>query len=218
MTNAAMQPLSLDDERHPLNILRKELSARRAQQEKIEKLLQEFTRRLYSGFESAVSKALALGITNLGQPQRIPHPAGGWRQALRLPIDDWSIIIVPLVGAARPNLRDEARIPNARFKELSGRIAMFVGDDPNTESFYDIVIFSDGFWFAWGYGWPRNADDIEATDFDYMALDLLASFVKDIHTTWRPRKLQTSSNTGTLLSQSMDAKKRVYTYGLPGEE
>jgi len=51
-----------------------------------------------------------------------------------------------------------------------------------------------------------------------MALDLLASFVKDIHTTWRPRKLQTSGNTGTVLNQSMDAKKRVYTYGLPGEE
>jgi len=125
MTNAAIQPLSLDDERHPLNILRKELNARRAQQEKIEKLLKEFPRRLYSGFESAVSKALAYGITNLGQPQRIPHPAGGWRQALRLPIDDWSIIIVPLVGAARPNLRDEARIPNARFKELSGSTAYF---------------------------------------------------------------------------------------------
>jgi len=125
---------------------------------------------------------------------------------------------VPLIGAAWPNPRDEAQIPGSRFRELCGRVAFFVGDDPAAESFYDFLVFSDGFWFAWGYGWPRVADNLEVTNFEYMAFDLLASFVKDIHTTWRPRKMAPSPNYGTLLSQSLDAKKRAYTFGLPGEE
>ena len=61
-------------------------------------------------------------------------------------------------------------------------------------------------------------DDIEATNFETMAFELLTSFVKDIHTTWRPRKVLAVSNTGTALNQSLDAKKRAYHFGLPGEE
>ena len=36
--------------------------------------------------------------------------------------------------------------------------------------------------------------------------------------TRRPRKMAPNPNFGTLLSQSLDAKKRAYTFGLPGEE
>ena len=49
-------------------------------------------------------------------------------------------------------------------------------------------------------------------------LELLTSFVKDIHTTWRPRRMAPVSNAGTALNQSLDAKKRAYLFGLPGEE
>lgn len=209
---------TIDDEHHPIHILKRELTVRRTQAAQIERLLQIFCKRLYEGFEGAVAMATERGIPGLGAPRRIPHPAGGWRQALQLFIEDWSVIVVPLVGAAWPNPRDEAQIPGVRFKEASGRIAFFVGDDPNAESFYDFLIFSDGFWFGWGYGWPRSSDKIETTDFEFMAFDLLASFAKDIHTTWRPRKMTAAPNYGTVLSQSLDAKKRAYTYGLPGEE
>jgi hypothetical protein len=218
MNRLAEPPKNLQDENHPINDLRKELTTRRAQMENIERLMQAFTERLYGHFEEAIGKAAQLGIPGLGKPRRIPHPAGGWRHVLQLSIEDWSIFLVPLIGAARPNPRDEARIPGARFKELCGRIALFVGDEPSGESFYDFLLFSDGFWFAWGYGWPRESNDIETTDFELMVFDLLASFVKDIHTTWRPRKATISANVGTALSQSMDPKKRAYTFGLPGEE
>lgn len=120
---------TLDDERHPIHTLRRELNEQRKQREQIEKLLQEFTEKLYAGFEHAVEVALKAGVKGLYKPRRLPHPAGGWRQALQLPIEDWFVVIVPLVGAARPNVRDEARLPNARFKELSGRIALFIGDE-----------------------------------------------------------------------------------------
>lgn len=209
---------SLDDENHPVNVLKKELSRRKSQLENIERLMRAFCERLFASFERVVAQAQGLDIPNLGKPRRIPHPAGGWRQALQVPIEDWSVFIVPLVGAAWPNRRDDAQIPGSRFKEHCGRIALFVGDDPAGESFYDFLIFSDGFWFAWGYGWPRIADDIDSTNFDFMAIDLLASFVRDIHTTWRPRKVQVDYKFGTALNQSLDAKKRAYTYGLPGEE
>ena len=84
----------------------------------------------------------------------------------------------------------------------------------------DIVflIFPDGSWFAWGFGWPRVADNIESTNFESMSFELLTSFVKDIHTTWRPRRLTAIPNIGTALNQSLDAKKRAYHFGLPGDE
>lgn len=218
MTNNAPVRKSEFDEDHPINLLRRVLTTRQQQLANIERLMQEFSKRLFIGMENAVKKATDAGIPSLGAPRRLQHPAGGWRQALQVQIEDWSVIIVPLVGAAWPNPRDEAQIPGARFKEPCGRIALFVGDNPDAESFYDVLLYSDGFWFAWGYGWPRVADDIEHTDFEVLAFELLASFVKDIHTTWRPRKMAASPNYGTLLSQSLDAKKRAYTYGLPGEE
>jgi hypothetical protein len=198
--------------------LRRELNEQRAQRERIERLLQEFTEKLFAGFERAVEVAIASGVKGLHKPRRLPHPAGGWRQALQLPIEDWFVIIVPLVGAARPNVRDEARLPNVRFKELSGRLALFIGDEPTGESFYDILVFSDASWFAWGYGWPRMADAIATTDFDYLAFELLASFVKDIRATWRVRRSKNPAEGTTQLQLALDAKKRVYTFGLPGDE
>ncbi len=210
--------ISMDDERHPIHILRRELNEQRAQRERIERLLQEFTEKLFAGFERAVEVAIASGVKGLHKPRRLPHPAGGWRQALQLPIEDWFVIIVPLVGAARPNVRDEARLPNVRFKELSGRLALFIGDEPTGESFYDILVFSDASWFAWGYGWPRMADAIATTDFDYLAFELLASFVKDIRATWRVRRSKNPAEGTTQLQLALDAKKRVYTFGLPGDE
>ena len=207
-----------EDEDHPINELKKELTLRTGQRDQVEHLMQIFTQRLFDNFEKAIAQTIALGVPGLAKPRRIPHPAGDWRQALQLYIEDWSVIIVPLVGAAWPNPRDEARIQPSKFKESCGRIALFLGDDPSAESFYDFLVFSDGSWFAWGYGWPRVSDDIEKTNFEVMCFELLTSFVKDIHTTWRPRRMTAVANTGTALSQSLDAKKRAYHFGLPGEE
>jgi hypothetical protein len=220
MTNSVttFRPQHDDDSDNPLVVLQKELSLRKQQRETIERLMEVFTKRLYEAFETSVAQTLAAGIPGLGKPRRIPHPAGDWRQALQVYIEDWSVVIVPLVGAAWPNPRDEAKISSSRFKEPCGRIALFIGDDPSSESFYDYLIFSDGSWFAWGFGWPRVADNIEDTNFEVMALELLTSFVKDIHTTWRPRRVAPNSISGTALSQSLDAKKRAYNFGLPGEE
>jgi hypothetical protein len=216
--SALSKRASQHDEEHPINALHTELTRRIGQREQVEQNMQGFTDKLFEGFEAAIAQAMALGVPGLARPRRIPHPAGDWRQALQVFIEDWSVIIVPLVGAAWPNPRDDARIAPAKFKESSGRIALFLGDDPNGESFYDFLIFADGSWFAWGYGWPRVADDIENTNFETMAFELLTSFVKDIHTTWRPRRIVSVPNSGTALSQSLDAKKRAYNFGLPGEE
>lgn len=207
-----------DDEEHPINALLKELTLRKEQRDLVEGLMEKFTGRLYEAMESAVTQTIASGVPGLSKPRRIPHPAGDWRQALQIFIEDFTVIIVPLVGAAWPNPRDEAKITQSRFKEPCGRIALFLGDDPNAESFYDFLIFSDGSWFAWGYGWPRVSDDIENTNFESMAFEILTSFVKDIHTTWRPRRIHAGQVAGTALSQSLDAKKRAYSFGLPGEE
>lgn len=213
-----IRPPSRDDGA-PLDTLRRELETRRQSRDAIERLMREFTEKLYAGFESAIAQTTAENIPGLGKPRRIAHPAGDWRQALQVFIEDWNVIIVPLIGAAWPNPRDEARIATAKFKEPCGRIALFIGDDPQAESFYDFLVFADGSWFAWGFGWPRVADNIEDTNFEQMAFELLTSFVKDVHTTWRPRKASvTSSAQGTALSQSMDGKRRAYNYGLPGEE
>jgi hypothetical protein len=118
---------------------------------------------------------------------------------------------VPLTGVARPNIRDEAQIPAFAFKEICGRIAVFIGSDPDQESFYDFLILADGSWFAWGYGWPRQDATLENTDFTLLAYALLNSFIKDIFVTWRTRGM-------TTLGDAMDARKRVYAFGLPGDE
>src|SRR5512147_3070323 len=119
-----------EDEEHPINELKKELTLRVEQREQVEHLMQVFTQHLFENFESAIAQVMASGTPGLGKPRRILHPAGDWRQALQIFIEDWSVIIVPLVGAAWPNPRDEARIDSAKFKEPCGRIALFLGDDP----------------------------------------------------------------------------------------
>src|SRR5436190_22755301 len=147
MTDSAlsMRPPHQGEE-HPINELKKELSRRIEQREQVEHLMQVFTQRLFDSFEAAIAQTMALGVPGLAKPRRIPHPAGDWRQAMQIFIEDWTIIIVPLVGAAWPNPRDEARITPVKFKETCGRIALFLGDDPNAESFYDFLIFAHGSW------------------------------------------------------------------------
>ncbi len=212
MTNSAISiRASHEDSEHPLHALKKELQQRKSQRELVETLMREFTAKLFDAFESSIQRTTNDGIPGFGKPRRIAHPSGDWRQALQIYIEDWSVIFVPLVGVAWPNPRDEARINSAKFKEPCGRIAAFWADEPNETSFYDFLIFPDGSWFAWGYGWPRTVDNIESTDFEFMTFEILTSFVKDIHTTWRPRN-------DTTLSQSLDAKKRAYRFGRPGEE
>jgi hypothetical protein len=219
MTNALVTgEMPAYDEDHSINVLKREMQRRRDEKEKIEQMMRHFTTNLFTSVESAFAQAQKYGIGGLTKPRRIAHPAGDWRQALQIFIEDWNVIIVPLVGAAWPNPKDDAKIHSSKFKEACGRVAMFIGDDPNGESFYDFLIFADGSWFAWGYGWPRIVDNIEMTNFEQLGWELVTSFVKDIHTTWRPRKVVRQRMEGTLLSQSLDAKKRAYDYGLPGDE
>jgi hypothetical protein len=184
---------------------------RRKQRGQIFKQTALFADSLFKALQSVVLECRELGLTELGEARLIEHPAGGGRRALQVPIEDWSVTFVPLVGAAWPNIRDEAQIPGSAFKELSGRIAVFIGNEPETPSFYDFLILQNGSWFAWGYGWPRQASTVEQTNFRLLAYELLAAFVKDIHTTWRTRA-------ETSLYLAMDARKRAYVFGLPGDE
>ncbi|MBN2470934.1 MAG: hypothetical protein JXN59_09430 [Anaerolineae bacterium] len=196
-----------------LDEIRAVMSRRQEQHARLEQLLETFTSRLYEGFEQALTMARQAGVESINQVRYINHPAGGWRRALQIGIDDWRIVIVPLAGAAWPNANDEAMIPGVAFKEPSARLAFFLmqADDPQSSAFYDVIILLDGAWFAWGYGWPKQQDDLEHTDFTALALDLLASFVKDIHLTWATRD-------GTTLANAMDARRRVWRFGLPGQD
>src|SRR3989442_14815689 len=81
----------------PIQALSKELTVRAQQRSTIEQLMEKFTDRLYDGFERAIAQTTAEGIPGLSKPRRIPHPAGDWRQALQIFIEDWSVIVVPLV-------------------------------------------------------------------------------------------------------------------------
>ena len=215
LANTSNQTFDVD---HPFSVLKREMARRREERERIEQLMQSFVKELFSSIEAVLAQTHAAGISGLSKPRRIQHPAGDWRQAMQIFIEDWSVIIVPLVGSAWPNPKDDAKIHSSKFKEACGRIAMFIGDDPTAESFYDFLLFADGSWFAWGYGWPRIVDNIEQTNFEQLGWELVASFVKDIHTTWRPRRVVRQRTEGTLLNQSMDAKRRAYDYGLPGDE
>lgn len=187
------------------------LLQRRQQRAFLQKQTVAFTDALFGALQTAVLDCRERGLIELGEPRLIDHPAGGGRRALQLSIEDWSVIFVPLTGTAWPNARDEAQLPGAAFKELCGRIAVFIAGEPETASFYDFLILPNGSWFAWGYGWPRQASTLEETDFTALAYELLASFVKDIHTTWRTRET-------TALGTAMDARKRAYVFGLPGDE
>lgn len=196
-------------EKHRKNI-ESLLLERRKQREFVLKQLQVFCDGLFGAIITVVEEVRALGVTELGKPRLIDHPAGTGK-ALNIPIEDWSVILVPLAGVARPNIKDEAQIPGNAFRELSGRIAAFIGSEPDSVAFYDILILQNGSWFAWGYGWPRQASTVGETNFKMLAYELVASFVKDIRTTWHSRD-------ETLLGVSMDARKRPYDFGLPGDE
>jgi len=189
------------------------MTRRQNDRTRLEGLLRTYTERLYKGFEEAVQLVLDSGISNISEPRYINHPGGGWRRVMQLGIEDWRIAIVPLVGMAWPSLRDEAMIPGGAFKEPCARIAFFLmqHEDAQQTAFYDIIILKNASWFAWGYGWPKQQDDVETTNFTNLALDMLASFTKDIHQTWHPRET-------TTLNDAMDPKRRAHQFGLPGEE
>lgn len=189
-----------------------QLMTRRAQaQAALQNHIQEFTTHLFKAIETVLTAMHESGIPGIGKSRRLVHPAGSGREGLQVFIEDWSIIFVPLPGFARPNSYDEARIPPYQFKETCGRIGVFLNDDPQGNAFYDFLIFQDGSWFAWGYGWPKQHADIAGTDFEGLALELLYSFARDIFLTWHARA-QTS------LATALDGKKRAYNFGLPGEE
>ncbi len=187
------------------------LLARREQRDFLARQVSAFSEGLFASLQAVVLECRERGLTELGEPRLLEHPAGGGRRALQIPIEDWSVMFVPLVGTAWPNVRDEAQIPGQAFKELCGRVAVFIGTEPDAVSFYDFLILPNGSWFAWGFGWPRQASTIAETNFRMLSYELLASFVRDIHTTWRPRG-------GTTLGAAMDARKRAYMFGLPGDE
>jgi hypothetical protein len=203
----------MDPQEHQevLNTLRQVMTARVQGQAALNKHLRDFASRLFTAMESVLANLEASGIPGLGKSRRLVHPSGGGREGLQVFIEDWSIIFVPLPGLARPNILDDARIPPYQFKEFCGRIGVFLTDDPQGNAFYDFLIFQDGSWFAWGYGWPKQQADIASTDFEGLALELLSSFVKDIFMTWQTRE-------ETPLSIALDTKRRAYTFGLPGED
>ena len=187
------------------------LAERMRIQARLQEKLSELTNRQYNPNEAVLEGANQRQIPGLGKSRRFAHPAGKGREGLQIYIGDWSIIFVPLSGYARPNALDQARIPGALFKDLSARIGVFLTDEPNGHAFYDFIIFADGSWFAWGYGWPKQQADIESTDFNALAGELLHSFVRDIFLTWDTRA-------DTTLAASMDPKQRTYLFGLPGED
>jgi len=203
--------VNVEERQHVLTLLNQMMSQRVQTQTSLNTTLKEFSDRLFSALESILETMQASGIPGVGKYRRLVHPAGGGREGFQLFIEDWSIIFVPLLGLARPNILDEARIPGVQFKEPCGRIAVFLTDDPSGNAFYDFLIFQDGSWFAWGYGWPKQQSDIESTDFEALALELVHSFIKDIFVTWHTRDT-------TPLSTALDAKKRCYVFGLPGED
>lgn len=179
--------------------------------QRLDATLREFSSRLFSALEKALTEISARGTPGFGKSRRLSHPSGGGREGLQIYIEDWSIIFVPMLSFARPNAADEARIPPYQFKDLCGRIAVFLTDNPQGTAFYDFIIFQDESWFAWGYGWPKQQDAIDSTDFEALAWELLHSFTRDIAVTWHTRD-------ETTLAMALDPKQRGYTFGLPGDE
>ena len=173
--------------------------------------LKEFSARLFAALESALGEMAAAGVPGVGKCRRLAHPGGSGLEGFQIFIEEWSIILMPLPGFARPNPLDDARVAAVLFKEPCARIAVFLTDNPQTSAFYDFLIFQDGSWFAWGYGWPKQQSDIESTDFEALAMELIYSFIKDIFRTWQTRD-------ATALAAALDAKRRCFSFGLPGEE
>ncbi len=199
------------DRQEAIEILNSMMRQREQTRAVLEETLHDFSTRLFTALEQALTEIAQAGVPGLGKYRRLAHPAGGGREGFQMFIEDWSIIFIPLLGFARPNVLDEARIPSVQFKEPCARIAVFLTDNPQGNAFYDFLILQDRSWFAWGYGWPRQQSDIESTDFEALALELIVSFAKDIFKTWHTRG-------NTQLAAALDAKKRCYTFGLPGEE
>ena len=205
------------DEHHKEHIEQIKTAMRRRQQERdqLEQLLESFTKRLYAGFQQAVTTLRQQGVEGIGDPRVLKHPGGGWRRVMQLLIEDWSIFIVPMVGVAWPNVRDEAMIHASAFKEVCARVGFFlsksVEPDPVATAFYDIIVLADSSWFAWGYGWPKQQATADATNFANLAMEMLASFTKDVHLTWAVRD-------ETCFADVMDPKRRAYNFGLPGQE
>ncbi len=200
-----------DERQHILTTLNQIMTQRTQATDSLDRVLKEFSGRLFTALEAVLTSIAASGIPGIGKCRRLVPPGGEGREGFQLFIEDWSIIFMPLRGYARPNLQDEPRIPPFQFKEECGRIAVFLTDDPHGTAFYDFLVFQDESWFAWGYGWPKQQAHIDHTDFEGLALDLIHSFVKDIFVTWDPRD-------GTILATAIDPKKRCYIHGLPGEE
>lgn len=203
--------METEERQQILTALNKLMTRRAKDQENLNNNLKEFTSHLFTALETVLADMAAAGIPGIGKTRRLVHPAGKGREGLQVFIEDWSIIFVPMLGFARPNVADEARIPPYQFKEISARIGVFLTDDPEGHAFYDFIIFQDRSWFAWGYGWPKQHSDIENTDYEALALELIQSFAEDIFTTWDTRE-------GTTLGNALDARRRAYVYGLPGEE
>lgn len=212
-----MDSVNLDDESRddPLKKTIQEIDQNMrgaySSQTAIEEYVDLFTQRLFDGLESFVDELISLGVPGIQKTRRLKVPTG--KKALQLQIAGYKILFVRLMETAWANPRDEARVPGAKFKEECGRIAVFLSENPDRESFYDFLIWSDGSWFAWGYGWPRQDSELNQTDFRALAAELVSSFVKDIHRTWKVRD-------ETLLGDatSPNIARRCYTYGLPGDE
>lgn len=200
-----------DERQQVIKTVNEIMSGRMRSQAQLDAAVREFSGHLFAALERVLTAMARAGIPGLGKFRRLAHPAGDGREAFQFYIEDWSIIFVPLRGFARPNILDEARIPSVQFKEPCGRIAVFLNDNPQGSAFYDFLIFQDRSWFAWGYGWPRQHSNMDETDFEALALELVYSFVKDIFTTWHTRA-------ETTLATALDAKKREYVFGVPGED
>src|SRR5690349_162366 len=91
--------------------------------EQIQNALKNFTNSLFTSLEQDVVVAQQSRIQAFNTPRRLVHPGGNGLSILQLFIEDWSIVLVPLTGVARPALKDEAQVPGSRLKEPTGRIA-----------------------------------------------------------------------------------------------
>ena len=117
MSNRVLSPLPTHSDESLLPTLKQELLARKKQRDALDLVMRDFTPRLFDAFEESIRQATELGAPNFGKPRRIAHPAGDWRQALQIYIEDWSVIFVPLVGSAWPPFFNKA-IAEAQHKNI----------------------------------------------------------------------------------------------------
>jgi len=88
-------------------------------------------------------------------------------------------------GIRRPNTDDEGAHSPVQFKDRV-RVSPPSDNDPSGDAFM-ISWFSTTVVVRLGYGWPKQHSDIDQTDFDGLALELIYSFVRDIFVTWHTR-------------------------------